>query len=107
MATVRCIGDCGKYFHPKCVELMAVKTYHQVDNECEGGVKEPMQAITCQNCITKIQKCMKCGEQGQCTISLGMSSMIRCAVSGCKNYFHKRCIEEASKDLPDDIKEQL
>jgi hypothetical protein len=33
--------------------------------------------------------------------------MVRCAVSHCKNYFHKKCVEDASKDLPEGIKELI
>ncbi|CDW71624.1 phd zinc finger-containing protein [Stylonychia lemnae] len=93
--SIRCISACKKYFHKECTEKMAVKTIHQSDNTQSPHQKSNSSTnnnsanyyIHCENCLTRIQKCQHCQQQGQLGLSMN------------------KCGEK--QNLPESIKSQL
>lgn len=84
---------------------MTVKVSHVEPDSSNQDGGEPSLTITCQNCITKIHKCMSCQDLGQLAANSSISNMIKCAVASCNNYFHKKCAKETT--LPDNVKDQI
>ncbi|KAK8806603.1 hypothetical protein WA588_003167 [Blastocystis sp. NMH] len=64
---IRCSGDCRRYFHPSCVNVVILQN----------------ELWTCPDCQKGVHRCFHCKQYD------ADNNLVRCSVESCAVYYHR------------------